>query len=164
MAISRDCSTQLTLPGMERSSTSSSAAPLPVFLARRRPRRARRPQGQLMLRYLNLVGALRPRWVVWENVPGVLSSGEDGILVPSSGVWQTSGMGSRTAFSTRAISECPSVVVASSLSAILEATQSVPPAYSLSTKACAGILRRAEKRGKKLPPQLEAALRSVANR
>lgn len=33
------------------------------------------PRGQLMLRYLNLVGALRPRWVVWENVPGVLSSG-----------------------------------------------------------------------------------------
>ena len=32
------------------------------------------PRGQLMLRYLNLVGALRPRWVVWENVPGVLSS------------------------------------------------------------------------------------------
>ena len=33
------------------------------------------PRGQLMLRYLDLVGALRPRWIVWENVPGVLSSG-----------------------------------------------------------------------------------------
>ena len=28
-----------------------------------------------MLRYLDLVGVLRPRWIVWENVPGVLSSG-----------------------------------------------------------------------------------------
>ena len=33
------------------------------------------PRGQLMLRYLDLVGVLRPRWIVWENVPGVLSSG-----------------------------------------------------------------------------------------
>lgn len=32
------------------------------------------PRGQLMLRYLDLVGVLRPRWIVWENVPGVLSS------------------------------------------------------------------------------------------
>ena len=33
------------------------------------------PRGQLMLRYLDLVGVLRPRWIAWENVPGVLSSG-----------------------------------------------------------------------------------------
>ena len=33
------------------------------------------PRGQLLLRYLDLVGVLRPRWLVWENVPGVLSSG-----------------------------------------------------------------------------------------
>ena len=33
------------------------------------------PRGQLMLAYVRLVEALRPRWIVWENVPGVLSSG-----------------------------------------------------------------------------------------
>lgn len=33
------------------------------------------PRGRLMLTYLVMVGRLRPRWVVWENVPGVLSSG-----------------------------------------------------------------------------------------
>lgn len=33
------------------------------------------------------------------------------------------------------------------------------PKYSLSAKACQGILRRAEKRGKELPPELEKALR-----
>lgn len=33
------------------------------------------PRGQLMLTYLDLVAHTRPRWVVWENVPGVLSSG-----------------------------------------------------------------------------------------
>ena len=32
------------------------------------------PRGQLMLAYLDLAGRLRPRWIVWENVPGVLSS------------------------------------------------------------------------------------------
>jgi len=32
------------------------------------------PRGNLALVYLRLVDAIRPRWVVWENVPGVLSS------------------------------------------------------------------------------------------
>ena len=31
------------------------------------------PRGNLALAFVALVGALRPRWVVWENVPGVLS-------------------------------------------------------------------------------------------
>jgi DNA (cytosine-5)-methyltransferase 1 len=31
------------------------------------------PRGQLTLRFLDLAGKLRPTWVVWENVPGVLS-------------------------------------------------------------------------------------------
>ena len=38
----------------------------------------------------------------------------------------------------------------------------MPQRYYLSPKACAGILRRAEKRGKALPAALAAALRSVA--
>ena len=33
------------------------------------------PRGNIMLTYLALVEYLRPRWIVWENVPGVLSSG-----------------------------------------------------------------------------------------
>ena len=48
------------------------------------------------------------------------------------------------------------------LSEILE-TRPVHPKYSLSPKACAGILRRAEKRGKKLPEQLRLALEQVAD-
>jgi DNA (cytosine-5)-methyltransferase 1 len=32
------------------------------------------PRGNLALVYLGLANRLRPRWVVWENVPGVLSS------------------------------------------------------------------------------------------
>ena len=34
------------------------------------------PRGNLALVFLRLVDTLRPRWVVWENVPGVLSSGQ----------------------------------------------------------------------------------------
>ncbi len=33
------------------------------------------PRGSLMLTYLAIADRLRPRWLVWENVPGVLSSG-----------------------------------------------------------------------------------------
>ena len=54
------------------------------------------------------------------------------------------------------IGECPSVENESRLSAILE--DSVPEKYYLSTKACQGILRRAERRGKKLPEELDQAL------
>ncbi len=32
------------------------------------------PRGSLMLTYLAIAARLRPRWIVWENVPGVLSS------------------------------------------------------------------------------------------
>jgi len=32
------------------------------------------PRGNLALRFVQLVGVMRPTWVVWENVPGVLSS------------------------------------------------------------------------------------------
>ena len=31
------------------------------------------PRGQLTFKFIELLGAMRPRWVVWENVPGVLS-------------------------------------------------------------------------------------------
>jgi DNA (cytosine-5)-methyltransferase 1 len=33
------------------------------------------PRGNLMLTYLAIADRYRPRWIVWENVPGVLSSG-----------------------------------------------------------------------------------------
>ena len=50
----------------------------------------------------------------------------------------------------------PSVAKESRLSQILE--DSVPEKYYLSARACKGILTRAERRGKTLPPELEAAL------
>jgi hypothetical protein len=58
--------------------------------------------------------------------------------------------------------ESPSVVVASTLSQILEAN--APERYYLSAKACEGILRRAERRGKQLPPMLKEALEQMIER
>lgn len=74
------------------------------------------------------------------------------VLAPS---WETATAlpGGRT---TLSIGECPSVAVESTLSQILQA--SVPEKYSLSKKACAGILRRAFRRGKRLPYMLLEAL------
>ena len=56
-------------------------------------------------------------------------------------------------------SESLSVAAESSLSEILQVD--APEKYSLSAKACNGILRRAEKRGKTLPPMLRDALTEV---
>jgi hypothetical protein len=49
-----------------------------------------------------------------------------------------------------------------SLSDVLE-TGDVPQRYYLSPRACAGILRRAENRGKSLPDLLRRALKAVAS-
>ena len=60
------------------------------------------------------------------------------------------------AYSTHSFGESPSVAAESRLSQILEV--SPHQKYSLSAKACQGILNRANKRGKKLPELLEKAL------
>ena len=52
--------------------------------------------------------------------------------------------------------ESPSVAVESTLSQIL--VVNAPEKYYLSARACEGILRRAERRGKKLPELLKLAL------
>ena len=48
----------------------------------------------------------------------------------------------------------------SRLSEVLE--ENADERYSLSAKACQGILNRAERRGKELPPELKAALEAQA--
>src|SRR6185436_4907274 len=86
-----------------------------------------------------------------------------GRLEPSSEGWGNSGMGSPTGFLTLNTSEWPKDAAVCLLSDMLEDNGSVARRFYLSAKACAGILRRAERRGKVLPPALELALRSVAS-
>ncbi len=81
--------------------------------------------------------------------------------------WPTSGTAWAGGLSTHASSECRSDADGCSssepsLSEILEPPQNVPGKYSLSARAASGILRRAEKRGRKLPGHLAEALESVA--
>lgn len=92
----------------------------------------------------------------------------DGRLEPSSGGWSNSGMGSPTESWTLNTSEfnltlvpSPNADAVCSLSDVLE-TGDVPQRYYLSGRACAGILRRAEKRERELPLSLRLALERVA--
>lgn len=123
---------------------------------------------------------IRPRFMVWENVPGAFSSnhGKDFAAVleeavrivepeaplflclkrdgqPADASWETDGalLGE---FSMRSFGESPRHGVESYLSQILE--DSPHQKYYLSAKACRGILNRAARRGKDLPEALKAAL------
>ena len=60
-------------------------------------------------------------------------------------------------------SEWPNVAAVCSLSQVLEKGL-IPPRFFLSSTACAGILHRAEKRGKEMPEALRVALRSVVEK
>ena len=59
-------------------------------------------------------------------------------------------------YTMHSFGECPSVVRESRLSQILE--EQAHPKYSLSARACQGILNRAERRGKELPKELKESL------
>ena len=85
---------------------------------------------------------------------------EDETLPSSFGGWSNSGMACAGGYLTLNTSEWPSAAAVCSLSDILE--MDVPQKYYLSAKAAAGILRRAEKRGKELPEALAVALVNVA--
>ena len=69
--------------------------------------------------------------------------------------WETDGQ-SLGDYTMRSFGESPREENASRLSQILE--DRPHPKYCLSAKACQGILRRAEKRGKVLPKMLKEAL------
>ena len=68
----------------------------------------------------------------------------------------------RTEFLMHNSGESPNAAVESTLSQILEVN--VPEKYYLSAKACEGILRRAERRGKELPKMLKEALEQMIAR
>jgi hypothetical protein len=86
---------------------------------------------------------------------------EGGHLVPCSEGWRNSGMGSPTEFLTLNSSEYHNAAAVCLLSDILE-TGDVPARFYLSAKASRGIIRRAEKRGRALPPSLQAELECLA--
>ena len=113
------------------------------------------------LRILPLLTSIGPSGWSGRTCPASCHRETDGTLEPSSEGWQNSGMGGPTGCLTLSTSEWPSAAAVCSLSQVLE-VGNVPPRFYLTPKACAGILRRAAKRGKDLPGPLRAALANVA--
>ena len=119
------------------------------------------PRGNLAIEFLRVVEAVQPKWFIFENVAGLLSSDGGRDFAHFLSMWDL-GMGTRPSL-TLSGSECPNEGVASSLSEVLMEIGEVPRRYYLSPTACEGILRRAKKRGKTIPPLLEEALMKRAS-
>lgn len=119
--------------------------------------------------------------VLWENVPVCCPPNTGATLRSSSGPSRDTTLqslreagvipafvsapndGSRGACLTLNTLEFRNGAAVSFLSEILW-DGPLPSKYYLSPRACAGILRRATKRGKSLPPSLQAALEQTAQR
>ena len=129
---------------------------------------------------VRLIQQSHPSIVFWENVPGVLNTkdnafgcflgalaGEDDALIPPGGRWSNAGFidGPQRAVAWRVLDAQYFGVAQRRRRVFVIASARNdfdPQRFFLSSKACAGILRRAEKRGKELPPALQTALLSVA--
>ena len=111
-------------------------------------------------RILPLLQSIGPSGWFGRTSPACYPVTEDSTLPPSFEGWGNAGMGSPTEFLTLSISEFHSAADACSLSDVLE-TGEVPQRFFLSSTACKGILRRAEKRGKTLPSALQQALSAM---
>lgn len=92
---------------------------------------------------------------------GCLALTADGIWPRSLKDFGNAGLWSATQCWTANISESRNAAAACSLSAVLQ--NDVSSKYFLSARAAAGILRRAVKRGRTLPPALEVALVGLAS-
>lgn len=115
----------------------------------------------------NATEFIYPRVVVWENVPGALTSnnGQDFGQVLDTlaniGRWTSNGQCWMLPCSESPNNE---EEYSWSLHSILEPPQNVLNHYYLSPRAAAGILRRAERRAKILPPMLHEALLQIIQR
>ena len=130
-------------------------------------------RGNLTLQFVLLADAIdhlrsntgrEPAWILYENVPGVLSTNDNAFGAFLGGlVGRTSPDAPRGGHVTPSTSAWPSDGSGSScsLAAVLE-DGPLPTRYFLSSKAASGILRRAEARGKDLPERLREALELVS--
>lgn len=142
-------------------------------------------RGNLTVSFVELADAISPRFVVWENVPGILSTRDNSFgcfladLAAVMGSFSLQepresssdgralvvcldpGAQSRGGRWTPNISDFPNDADVCSLSHVLE-TGIIPQRFFLSSAACAGILHRAAKRGRSLPKPLHEALELAA--
>ena len=128
---------------------------------------------------------VRPRWMVWENVPGAFSSnkGEDFRVVleeiakiidkdavipgPPKGKWSSAGCilfdGGSIAWRVHDAQFWGVPQRRKRIALVADFAGGVPQKYYLSARACMGILSRAERRGKELPEILKTALVNQAS-
>lgn len=111
----------------------------------------------LMFEYIRAVRAIRPRWFVWENVPGALSS--EGGAAFGQLLSEMDACGYGVAWR---VLDAQFFGLAQRRERVFLVgclgDGNVPPKYSLKVKTCAGIMDRARRKGRSLPPQLYAAL------
>ena len=119
----------------------------------------------LMFEYIRCVRELRPRWFVWENVPGALSS--EGGAAFGQLLTEMDDLGYGLAW--RVLDAQFFGVAQRRRRVFLVGSlgdgggRNELARFYLSPRACDGIIRRAAKRGKPLPTELEAALRAQAS-
>ena len=101
--------------------------------------------------------------------PESCQAGEDGILEPSSGRWQNSGMaahGDALTFKWYDHATSPELSLSdadvSTLSDVLDPISEVHPRHYLSPRACRGILRRADEHGQDIPGRVREMLERAA--
>lgn len=125
---------------------------------------------------------VRPKFAIWENVPGAFSSNsgndfatvleilvgikEEGFSLPRPyGRWTNAGciIGEDWSIAWRTMDAQYWGVPQrrKRIALVMDFTGGVPDKYSLSPKACQGILTRASRRGKELPDVLKRALENV---
>ena len=109
------------------------------------------------------VSSYSPAGSYSKTSPVCLVATEGTTSLPSSTKWKSAGIRARGVSWTLNMPEWHSDAVACLLSDTLETTGDHLARYCLSQRACAGILRRADKRGKKLPELLDQALRQTAD-
>ena len=111
----------------------------------------------------NLHKKLKHKLSSWKMCLDFYQATKDAISESSSLNWPTQGIATLNGeFWIRNSSEYPNDAEESSLSEVL--LTEVESRYSLSKKACEGILRRANRRGKVLPTALQEALVNQVSR
>ena len=116
-------------------------------------------QSGLMFEYIRAVREIMPKYFVWENVPGTISSEKGGLSDSFYQKWMRSGMVWHGEYWTRNFSAWPQNASVSSLLEVLETCPAQK--HFLSPKACAGILWRVNNKGIELDKQLEEELHKI---
>lgn len=121
-------------------------------------------RGRLYLDYLRAARDAGARWVVAENVPGILSVHGGVTGSPSSRRWQNFGLmaGRAGGCLTLRCSGAPRDVVVSTLLSTLPTGDELQRS-SVTAKCATGLLRRMGKRGRKLPDDMDLTFRTIAS-